>query len=198
MFKEFKYIFKVFVLIVCLCGGSSCVFAKDIIFRGKVIDTDTKEPIVGAVVVLYWYEARETIAGESTRLKDVKETLTDQNGEWSIAGPKGRAGMPIPYISFLTGIHYTREPQLIIFKPAYCSWSEGFCVNACKGRIKSSGEGEVLAGKTIELPKLTGREDRVRNIPGIVAGEGSMEKQTEFIRLINEEKRNLGLPEVYK
>ena len=46
---------------------------QDKTFRGKVIDSDTKEPIEGAVVVAYWYEARSTLLGESTRMKDVEE-----------------------------------------------------------------------------------------------------------------------------
>ncbi len=57
-----------------------------------------------------------------------------------------------------------------------------------------------MAGKTIELPKLPdmmSREDVLMAIPGPVIGEGSLEKQKEFIRLINEEKKNLGLPEVH-
>ena len=193
MSKEFNYIFGVLVMILCM--GASCALARDITFRGKVIDADTKEPIEEAVVVVFWYEARETIAGESTRLKDVKETLTDKNGEWSITGPKGRDYMPVPYLSFLTGMYYTREPQLIIFKPGYCSWPKGFSIDSCKGKMKSIGEGEVMEGKAIELPEVSGK-DRIMNLPHPLVGERvPFEKEKEFIRLINEERRKLGLGE---
>ncbi|MEW6419990.1 MAG: hypothetical protein AB1480_18055, partial [Nitrospirota bacterium] len=54
----------------------------------------------------------------------------------------------------------------------------------------------------IELPKLTSREDRLRALPGAVTGylpgEDAWEKQKEFIRLINEERKNLGLKGSYK
>jgi hypothetical protein len=170
-----------------------CAFAKDITFRGRVIDSETKEPIEGAAVVAYWYEAMPTLAGEATRLKDVKETLTDKNGEWSISGEEGKPHTEHPYFHLITGIHYTRHPQFIVFKPGYCSWPEGFYIEACKDKIRSSGE--FMTGKTYELPKLTDREDRIRaQSISIPAGEGALEKLGELIRLINEERRSLGLP----
>jgi len=171
--------------------------AKEITFRGRVIDYDTREPIEGAVVVASWLEARPTISGESTRLKDVKETLTDKNGEWSISGEEGQPHTEHPYYDFFTGTYHTRPPSFIIFKPGYCSWPEGFYIEACQGKIKSSGE--FTATKTFELPKLTNREDRIRaQSISIPAGEGVLEKCRELIRLMNEESRNLGLPEEFK
>jgi hypothetical protein len=176
-----------------------CAFAKDRIFHGKVIDYETREPIEGAVVVAYWDEGRATLAGQSTRLKDVKETLTDKNGEWSISGPEGRLNDPNPIFSLVTGIHYTQEPQFIFFKPGYCPWPQGFFIDACKDKLEPGGTGEVMEGKTIELPKLTDREDRIKaQSISIPAGEGALQKLGELIRLINEERRNLGLPETLK
>ncbi|MBP1717921.1 MAG: hypothetical protein H6Q43_1359, partial [Deltaproteobacteria bacterium] len=60
------------------------------------------------------------------------------------------------------------------------------------------GTWETIGGKTIELPKLPNvmsREDRLRMMPSPVAGEGSIQEQREFLRLLNEESRNLGIPE---
>ncbi len=186
------------VLIFGLVLFMTCASGKDKTFHGRVVDAETKEPIVGAVVVAYWYEARATISGESTRYKDVKEILTDKNGEWSITGPKGSRGSNfMAYLTFFTGAHYTREPSFIIFKPGYCSYPNGVSIESCKG-MKFSGDGEIMEGKALELPKLLknmNKVDRLRVIPGPVAGEGSLEKQREFIRLLNEESRNLGIPE---
>ena len=90
-------------------------------FSGRIIDCDTREPIEGTVVVAYWYEAWGTFAGEATRLKDVKETLTDKEGKWSIRGPKGRPSDSsndfIVFLTGITGIPYTRQPDFIVFKP---------------------------------------------------------------------------------
>jgi hypothetical protein len=190
-----------FVLIAVLVPAWSsfvteCAFAKDIIYRGKVNDAETREPIEGAVVVAYWLKAWQTVSGESTELKEVKETLTDSNGQWSIKGPKGKENDPHPYLSFFLLLSYTREPSFIVFKPGYCSWPEGFSIEACQGRLKPAGIGEIMKGETIELPKLNKGEDRLRALrPGPVGGEGALEKQREYIRLLNEERRNLRLPE---
>jgi len=164
-----------------------------------VIDADTKEPIEGAVVVASWDKAIATIAGESTTLKDVKECLTNKNGEWSISGPRGRNDWPIPYLSLF--IPYTREPEFIVFKPGYCSWPNGFSIDACRSRIKITGDKEKRIGEggTLELPKLTSREDRIRaQSLQLPLGPGALEKMKELIRLKNEERRSLGLDEVYK
>lgn len=167
-------------------------------FHGQVIDAETKTPIEGAAVVIHWVEARGTVAGESTRFKDVKEVLTDKDGKWSITGPEGSEGSDlIAYLTFFTGIHYTRKPDFIIFKPGYCSYPGGLSMEVCKG-IKFSGAWETMAGKIIELgklPKMMNREDKLKIMPGPVAGEGSIPKQREFLRLLNEESRNLGIPE---
>lgn len=166
-------------------------------FKGKVIDADTKKPIEGAVVVASWSEERATPTGSTTRLKDVKETLTDKNGEWVIEGPKGREMSNITaIITFITGTYITNTPEFIVFKPGYCSWPESSRIKACEGKMRtynftvSENLGEIL-----ELPRLTNREDRLRSLPSRVSGYGADKKQKEFIRLLNEERRHLGLEE---
>ncbi len=187
---------KVLIFIFIFFSTTACAAT----FTGKVIDADTKEPIEGAVAVVSWNEARATIAGEDTRLKDVKETLTDKNGKWMIEGHRGRWGGNITAIfTFLTGTYYTRPPEFIIFKPGYCSWPKGFSIEACQGKIKPDGNDKVAKGEIVELPKLTKREDRLRALPGRVTGyltgEDAWKKQKEFTMMLNEERRNLGLEE---
>lgn len=183
------FISVLFVFLILMNGS---LYAKT--FKGRVIDADTKEPIEGAVVVAIWLKERATIAGPSSEFKDVKEALTDKNGEWVIKGPRGRWGGDITAIfTFVTGIYYTKPPEFIIFKPGYCSFPAGFGIEACKEKIKIEGDCKSAEGETAELPRLTNREDRLRALPGPVRAEGVSEKQIEFFRLINEERRNLGL-----
>jgi hypothetical protein len=181
---------------------SSYAFSEDKMFSGRVIDAETKEPIEGAVVVAYWYEARTTTIGsESTRIKDVQECLTDKNGEWTILGEEGKSFNPDPYHSLLTGTYYTREPQFIVFKPGYCPWPEGFYVDSCEIKIKPRGNGDIRRRVTAELPKLSKEEDRLRIVPDIVGESFPLfRKQKAFMRLINEERRNLnlGINEMYE
>jgi len=166
-------------------------------FKGRVIDADTKEPIEGAVVVASWDESTATVAGGSSRLKDVKETLTDRNGQWKIRGPKGDSFIARIF-AMIPGIYYTEAPEFIVFKPGYCSYPAGFGIKACKDRMKVYNfTNSDNIGETVELPKLTEREDRLKNLPGPVSGEGADKKQKKFIELINEEHGNLGLKKIH-
>jgi hypothetical protein len=169
-------------------------------FKGKIIDADTREPIEGAVVVASWDEERATPAGSTSRLKDVKETLTDKKGEWIIEGPKGRElSDATASFTFLTGTYITNPPEFIVFKPGYCSYRVGFGINACKGKMKVYNfTNSKNIGEMLELPKLTKREDRRRSLPSPIHKDGNgsfYSKQGLFIRLINEESRNLGIGE---
>lgn len=174
----------VVILFLMVFYGTS---AFNVTFKGKVIDADTKEPIVGAVVVASWMGEKETATGGTSRLEDVKETLTDKNGQWTIKGPRG-AGEFLQriygYLTFLTFGYYTEPPQFIIFKPGYCSWPAGFDIEACKPKIKpdSIGNGEVA-----ELPKLMdrSRETLSRNIP-FITSEAS-EKTSIFHNLLDQD-----------
>jgi hypothetical protein len=168
----FKCVLIGLLIIVFTCLAVSCTRAKT--FNGRVIDADTKEPIEGAVVVAKWVTERDTPTATHMDLKDVKECLTDKNGEWSIRGPKGRDDWPVPYMSLF--IPFTKVPAFIVFKPGYCSWPSGFSIGACKDRIKIIGgkNKRIGEGGTLELPKLTIRDRMtiIQNIPSLgIAGE---------------------------
>ena len=203
MNRVLKYILIGFLTVVFMYLTISFGYAKDKTFCGKVVDADTGEPIEGAVVVVYWYEASWIPFGEwIVRLKDVKETLTDRKGEWTVKGPAGSGVNSLAYDTALMGVtFYTREPDFIVFKPGYCSWPNGFSIDTCRSRIRMIGgkdEG-VGEGGTLQLPKLTKREDRIEaQSIQIPEGEGCLESLTKLIRLINEERKNLGLPETLK
>jgi hypothetical protein len=190
---------RILLLFIWVVWGSISSSAYAATFNGKVIDVDTREPIEGAVVVAVWHEATATLSGESTRVKDVGECLTDKNGEWKIDGPRAKWGGSITSIyTFLTGSYYTRPPQFIVFKPGYCSWPAGFGIDSCKGKLKPSGNEKLANGETVELSKLTNNRDRLRVLPTPIHKDGDKEfykKQKTLLRLIDEESRYLGIPE---
>ena len=191
MFKLMKIILSVFMLMLWMQGSTSCALAKDRVYGGRVIDFETKEPIEGAVVVAYWYERMAAPAGGDTRLKEVKEILTDRNGAWSITGPEEESGDP--YYSYATGTYYTQHPRFIVFKPGYCPWPNGFAIHACRGKIKPEGAGKVAEGQNIEIPKLK-EEDRLRAIPN--RPTVSKKKLPLLFKLINEERKRFNLEPV--
>ena len=187
----FKCILIGLLIIIFTCLTVSCTRAKT--FSGLVIDADTREPIAGAVVVAVWKTETTTPTATHSNLKDVKECLTDKNGEWSINGPKGRDDWPIPYMSLF--IPYTKEPEFIVFKPGYCSWPKGFSIAACRDRIKIRGgkDERIGEGGILELPKLT-RRDRmtiIQNIPSLgIAGEVE-ERLPLFKKLVEQEEKEI-------
>lgn len=78
-------------------------------FKGKVVDSDTKKPIEGAVVLALYYYEIYGVAGADLILKDGQETLTDENGEFEL--PRTRRW-------FVLHRGYP-EGTLEIFKPGY-------------------------------------------------------------------------------
>ena len=199
MLKLLKIILSAFVLLIWAQGSTSCALAKDRVYGGRVIDFETKEPIEGAVVVAYWDERMAAPAGGVTRLKEVKEILTDKNGAWRLAGPEEERGDS--YYSFATETYYIQHPRFIVFKPGYCPWPGGFSIDACRGKIKPGGAGKVAEGENVELFKLIEKEVRFFSIPAPDYSTDPnkriefLKKQVQFLKFINEEKRNLGLSE---
>lgn len=190
-----KGTFVFLLLLLLVLFGSS---AHGATFKGRVLDADTREPIEGAVVVASWLEEMATPTGPTQRLKEVKEVLTNNKGEWVMEGPRGSEGGAITALySFFTGTYYTRPPTFIVFKPGYCSWPAGFGIEACKDRIKPEGSHKVAEGDTIELPKLTRREDRLKAQeiwPPLMRGDKESKRLIkQFIRLLNDERNDLGL-----
>jgi hypothetical protein len=189
--------------------GGWLIFHKPA-FRGKVIDTETKEPIEGAVVVAI-YNTHTIIggpAGGASSVIKVKETLTDKKGEFifpsytTITQPNARE-------------YYT---EFIIYKPGHGSYPKkrisppGSISLQTKERFflaESFGkQGEIRESSgprmdsrhkvtfgVVELPKLKTRKERLDTIPGKPMDFG-VKKLPLFYKAINEENKRFGLGEV--
>ena len=110
-----------FFLILFPCLNVS---AEDITFSGKVIDWETLEPIEGAVVVARWNKSRARWPdGGTDRFHAAKETLTDEKGDWTITGPKGKTDEfnkdHHRIISLILRKFYIQDPYFYIYKPGY-------------------------------------------------------------------------------
>gem|GEM_PF-2519144 len=128
MMNRSRCLVWVVAVVFSLLAFEATALGKTRVFRGRVIDFDTKQPLEGAVVVAYWLEAASAPLGEVTRLKEVKECVTDSNGEWSFVGEEGHPHNPYWYLFPLVGfleLYYTRNPNFIIFKPGYETYTPG-------------------------------------------------------------------------
>jgi hypothetical protein len=108
------------IIIVIVCFVVPC-FAGWLIshkpeYKGKIIDAETKEPIEGVVIVAM-YTVHPIVSGPgggSSRIIHIKETLTDEKGEFVIP----------PYTTLMSPNAFDLDPDFIIYKPGYASYPE--------------------------------------------------------------------------
>lgn len=166
-------------------------------FKGKILDIETKQPIEGAVVVVEYKKATMGLgAGSISSIIDIRETLTDKDGNFSFPS----------YSTVIQPFSWQISTILIIFKPGYASLRldashfTGKDINEIKGswpglqnlRYRLHGLGIV------ELPLLKTREERLYSMPSGPLTDIDPKKQRLLIQLINEERGNLNLEDRYK
>lgn len=196
--------------IIFLVVGIVLIFNTSVLadgpWKGKVIDAETKKPIEGAVVLAVWDRNYRTPAGGSSYFYEAKEVLTDKEGKFEI--PAYTPINLLPLISYIEG------PVFTIFKPGYGSfpWYRvsppmQLSLNAIEEFFihETGTEGEIgwdyEKGKKIkvifgivELPPLKTREGRLDKLPlGLTYYDETVKKAKNYMRLLNIERRELGL-----
>ncbi|BBA69498.1 carboxypeptidase-like regulatory domain-containing protein [Geobacter sulfurreducens] len=174
-------------LVALPAHGSWLIYHKPE-FKGQVVDIETKEPVEGAVVVaVYKKTTLNPPAGSYTNVIEVRETLTDKNGTFN-------------FHSYTTLIHpfsYSDNCDFIIYKPGYGNLGELGLEDYFSGNAKDIWEMRAFWNKkvlfrflpngTIELPKITSKEERTKAKP-IPAGDFRFwKKQKIFIQTIRKE-----------
>ncbi len=81
-----KKILLLLIGILILISGCICYVCYDGPYKGRVVDSETGEPIEGAVVLAVWRTNYPTGAGGISKYKDAQETVTDENGEFKLPG----------------------------------------------------------------------------------------------------------------
>lgn len=160
-------------------------------WKGKVIDIETKEPLEGAVVLVFWSRNYRTPYGGSSYFYNVKETLTDKDGRFEIP-----AYTPI---NLLPIISYIKEPEFRIFKQGYGMLHMALDkyltgkkeVEPYGGELLLSGYTIRVSSGLIELQKLKTREERRKAFPGLLMYDEANTKN--YIRLLNIEAIEIGL-----
>ncbi|MBI4653547.1 MAG: hypothetical protein HY752_00875 [Nitrospirae bacterium] len=142
-------------------------------FKGKIIDIETREPIEGAVVVAiyYKYPIISGPAGGSSSIIDIREILTDKNGEFYIP----------PYTTIIQPLSEEDMANFIIYKPGYANIGELNLEGYFSGKETKDQEGtlfwnkelkfRLLANGVVELPKLMTWEERWKTNMISVSGD---------------------------
>jgi hypothetical protein len=156
-------------------------------YRGRVIDAETKEPLVGAVVLVYWNRNAPGIGhGPAESFLGAEEALTDDRGEFIVAENPPSNWIPFTWRSL---------PKLIIFQPGYGYFPRHFATTpplpptGFEGLLKIMEERPVV----FELPRLTTREELVDALYLLPPRTIPPDRIPNLIRALNVEARQLGL-----
>ncbi len=175
-------------------------------FKGKVIDMETKKPIEGVNIVIAYSKQTIHPVEKYTSIINVKETVTDKNGEFVIPS----------YTTLIQPLSFEWLVDFIIYKPGY-----GSNFSKAKSNIagidldnleiffsKETGstcEFVILVGKgnglepekrkftcgIVELPKITSWEERRLAMPSPFGEPDDWENQKELIKAIRQEYQYL-------
>jgi len=177
-------------------------------FRGRILDAETKSPIEGVVVVVMHWESPNIggPGGPNSSIFKVIETTTDNRGEFHFPA----------FTTLISPISSDGGTEFIIYKPGYASYpslsSRIYPLNidflipeyffskelGSRGEIKRD-DGKPVATVTfgiVELPRVTGKKDRLSAMPGSPSGFRSKELPLLF-KAINEEAERFGLGKAY-
>ena len=141
-------------------------------YRGRVVDAETKSPIEGAVALLVWHKYLPVGAHMPRVFVDAVEALTDAKGEFAV-----------PEQTHLVLLGTIDKPALLIYFPGYSPYSS----TAYKNRLHE-----------VQFRRLKTREERVRfaDLSVYVSNNVPAAKVPNLIRLLNHERKELGLPPI--
>lgn len=167
------------VLVISSTSSHAWLIYQKPAFKGKVIDTVTKQPIVGAVVVASYQKTLVAGFEPMTTTFDIREAVTGKDGIFQIPS----------YTTLINPLCVSSFVSFIIYKPGYGHQ----VVPQGNSHIDLEVYLSESIGAVVELPKLKTREDRKSNIPSLPSELKLLDKQRNLIRLINDEEESLGL-----
>lgn len=180
-----------FALLVSTSHASWLIYHKPE-FKGKIIDAETKEPIEGVVVAVYYTKDTMTLGdGGKSSVIHTKEAVTDHNGEFVIPS----------YTTLIQPFSSEYHAGFIIYKPGYAGYPykspELFFSKKIAGQEGSSyrdGKMVKLIYGVLEMRKIETREKRIRAIPSIpYSSQCGTKEFPKLFKLMNEENKRFGL-----
>jgi len=160
-------------------------------YRGRVVDAETKEPLAGAVVLVYWIRNAPAIGhGPAQSFLGAEEALTDDRGEFIVAENPPSNWIPFTWRSL---------PNFIIFQPGYGYFPRHFATTPPLPPTGFEGLLKIMEKQPVvfELPRLTRREDRLFVVDTVNPLVVPRDQIRNFIRLLNNERRNLHLQPLF-
>lgn len=157
-------------------------------YRGRVIDAETREPLVGAVVVIYWTRDAPGIGhGPVESFLGSEEALTDHRGEFIVGKNPPSNWIPLTWRGL---------PDLVIFQPGYRYFPRHFATTPPLPPTGFEGLLKIMERQTVvfELPRPATRDDLVDTLYVLPPRTIPPDRIPNLTRLLNVEARRLGLP----
>ncbi|MFQ5915648.1 MAG: hypothetical protein ACE5JS_20955 [Nitrospinota bacterium] len=146
-------------------------------YRGQVVDSQTRDPIPGAVVVAVWYYDVPALVQTNEKFHDALEVLTNIQGYFSVDAPEIEHRAP----------KRTLFPSVTIFKPGYAYFRGWF---ASPQAMADRRNRSLLGVVELEPIRDKGRQERLRNA-GVRPGGVPDEKIPSLLRAMEIERREL-------
>jgi hypothetical protein len=140
-------------------------------YYGKVVETQTGEPVEGAYVLLAFYTEMFTFGGFVGKFVETRDATTDKNGEFRIDAYRAWA--------FRFPHRWMKDCLVTIYKPGFGGYSPH----------------QIVEKKQVieQLRRLTTYEERWNNVGfGMPVGIPK-EKLSKLRALLDEERKHLGL-----
>ncbi len=153
-------------------------------YHGTVVDSGTKAPLQGAVVVVVWHRKPIVTMDGPQYFHKAIEALTDAEGNFSVDASPGIDWNPFTYV--------LKEPRIAIFKPGYGPFP---VAHVSPRSVKELEEALLAEGALVELPRLKTKDELLKfTSPGdLWISVDRYERIPHLMRLINIQRRSLGL-----
>lgn len=150
-------------------------------YRGQVIDAETKAPLAGAVVLVYWLRHAPGIGHPGEGFLDAEEVLTDSQGEFVVGRHPPWTLIPGTWVS---------PAYITIFFPGYGFFPvHQISPPPSLGRDRLSRALEQFA--VVELAKLKTREARLQVAYALPPSTVPRARMPNLIRLIDIARQQL-------
>ena len=150
-----RSLFAVFLILLASLvstGPVQPLSAADL-YHGQVVDEETGQPLVGAVITVIWSKAPLVHLASPRYFQSAQETVTDSQGKFELLVSPGVDWNPFTFV--------INEPEIVIYQPGYEPVYYAWLVRM---RFKSHAEfaAALKKGFVVKLSKLKTEAEKLQ------------------------------------
>ena len=183
-----QLLFSVFLILVTSLLSTGCghpLLAADL-YHGQVVDEETGQPLVGAIITVIWSKAPLVHLASPRYFQSAQETVTDSQGKFELLVSPGIDWNPFTFVS--------KEPDIVIYQAGYEPVHA--CVAGANGVQKPCGICCCAQkGMVVKLSKLKTEKENRKFLDGSGLGLGFHQvAQSQNCSGFNAQRKLLGMP----